>query len=56
MDMLAVDVSGRDDVAPGDPVQLWGPGLPVERVAAAAGTIAYELTCRVSRRVPHEVT
>jgi len=56
MDMLAIDVSGRGDVVPGDPVQLWGPALPVERVAAAAGTIGYELTCRVSRRVPHEVT
>jgi alanine racemase len=56
MDMLAIDVSGLPGVAPGDPVQLWGPQVPVERVAAAAGTIAYELTCRVSRRVPHEVT
>jgi alanine racemase len=55
MDMIAIDVSGRDDVAAGDPVQLWGPGLPVERVAAAAGTIGYELICRVSRRVPLEV-
>lgn len=56
MDMLATDVSGRGDVVPGDPVQLWGPALPVERVAGAAGTIGYELICRVSRRVPHEVT
>ncbi|MBX3703847.1 MAG: alanine racemase [Steroidobacteraceae bacterium] len=55
MDMIAIDVSGRDDVAAGDPVQLWGPELPIERVAAAAGTIAYELACRVSRRVPHQL-
>jgi alanine racemase len=52
MDMLAIDVSDLLQVAVGDPVQLWGPAVPVERVAAAAGTIGYELTCRVSKRVP----
>ncbi len=51
MDMLAIDVSEVLQVSVGDPVQLWGPAVPVERVAAAAGTIGYELTCRVSRRV-----
>jgi alanine racemase len=30
---------------------LWGPDLPVERIADAAGTIAYELTCSITRRV-----
>jgi alanine racemase len=52
MDMLTVDVTGDDAVRVGDPVELWGPGNPVESVARAAGTIAYELTCRVSSRVP----
>jgi alanine racemase len=42
-------------VALGDGVELWGPVVPVERVAVAAGTIGYELTCRVSRRVPHDL-
>jgi alanine racemase len=51
MDMLTIDVTGLPGVAVGDRVELWGPALPVERVAAAAGTIAYELTCRVGRRV-----
>jgi alanine racemase len=51
MDMLAIDVTAVAQVSVGDPVQLWGPAVPVERVAAAAGTIGYELTCRVSRRV-----
>ncbi len=55
MDMLAIDVSDVLQVAIGDPVQLWGPAVPVERVAAAAGTIGYELTCRVSQRVPFVV-
>ena len=54
MDMMAVDVTALPAVAVGDPVLLWGPELPVETIAAAAGTIGYELTCRVSRRVPFE--
>jgi alanine racemase len=51
MDMLTIDVTGLPEVAVGDRVELWGRQVPVERVAAAAGTIAYELTCRVGRRV-----
>jgi alanine racemase len=51
MDMLTIDVTGLPEVAVGDRVELWGREVPVERVAAAAGTIAYELTCRVGRRV-----
>jgi alanine racemase len=54
MDMLAIDVSDVLQVSVGDPVQLWGPAVPIERVAASAGTIGYELTCRVSRRVRFE--
>ena len=33
----------------GHPVMLWGQGLPVETVAAHAGTIAYELLCGIDR-------
>lgn len=55
MDMLTIDVTDLPDVAVGDGVELWGPAVPVERVAVAAGTIGYELTCRVSRRVPHDL-
>ena len=51
MDMLTVDVTGHAAVAPGDPVVLWGEGIPVEKVAAAAGTISWELLCGVSQRV-----
>lgn len=54
MDMLAIDVSDVLQVSVGDPVQLWGPAVPVERVAERAGTIGYELTCRISRRVRFE--
>ena len=49
---LAVYRRDFGKVRVGDPVELWGPDNPVESVARAAGTIAYELTCRVSSRVP----
>jgi alanine racemase len=39
----------------GQPVELWGPNLAVEEVAAAAGTVPYELVCGVSQRVPIEL-
>ncbi len=52
MDMLAVDLSKIPDAAIGSPVTLWGQGLPVEEVAAAAGTISYELLCALAQRVP----
>jgi len=55
MDMLAVDVTALDNVRVGTPVVLWGAGLPVEEVAHHAGTIAYELLCSVSQRVPLEL-
>ena len=51
MDMLTIDVTGVSRAGVGDRVELWGAEVPVEKVAAAAGTIAYELTCRVGRRV-----
>jgi alanine racemase len=52
MDMIAVDVTGMAGVQVGDPAILWGPELPVEEIAAHAGTIPYELLCGVSQRVP----
>ena len=52
MDMLCVDLRGQPQAKCGDPVVLWGEGLPVERVAEQAGTISYELLCGVSARVP----
>lgn len=51
MDMIAIDLGAEATDQVGDPVILWGEGLPVERVAAAAGTIAYELLCGVTARV-----
>jgi alanine racemase len=55
MDMIAVDVTGVPKVATGNRAVIWGEGLPVEEVAAFAGTIPYELLCGVSQRVPVEL-
>ena len=52
MDMIAVDVTGAAKIAVGTTAVVWGRGLPVEEVAAHAGTIPYELLCGVSQRVP----
>jgi alanine racemase len=52
MDMIALDVTGDKPVQVGDTALLWGPELPVEEVAAHAGTISYELLCGMSQRVP----
>jgi alanine racemase len=52
MDMVAVDVTDLPSVAVGERAVLWGEGLPADEVAARAGTIAYELFCRVAPRVP----
>ena len=51
MDLLAIDLARVPDAGVGDRVVLWGRGLPVEETAAAAGTIGYELTCGITRRV-----
>lgn len=55
MDMITIDVTDLPRVLVGDPVVLWGPGVPVEHVAGAAGTIPYELICGVSQRVHLDV-
>jgi alanine racemase len=52
MDMIGIDVTDLKR-APhmGDPVILWGGGLPVEEIAVWADTIPYELLCGISQRV-----
>ncbi len=51
MDLMTLDLRGTPNAHVGDPVVLWGPQLPVEEIATAAGTISYELTCSITRRV-----
>ena len=52
MDMLACDLSALPQADVGSPVVLWGQGLPADEVAAAAGTVSYELFCALAKRVP----
>jgi len=52
MDMLTVDLDGLDEARVGDPVELWGPDLPVNEVAAHAGTIGYDLLAGMTARLP----
>ena len=64
MDMLAVDLSPESTAIPADctvgvgtEVTLWGTAscgavLPIDEVAASAGTLGYELMCALAQRVP----
>ncbi len=54
MDMLTVDLRSQPQAKTGDPVVLWGEGLPVEEVANHAGTIPYEVLCAVHKRLKFE--
>ncbi|MCB1858264.1 MAG: alanine racemase [Gammaproteobacteria bacterium] len=51
MDMITIDLRSQPGARVGDPVILWGIGLPAEQVAAAAGTISYQLFCGITSRV-----
>jgi alanine racemase len=51
MDLVTIDLRGAPAAQVGDRVVLWGPGLPIEEIAAHATTIAYDLSCRMTRRV-----
>lgn len=56
MDLTLIDVTEISNLRIGDIATLWGEQdgktLPVEEVAREIGTISYEMTCGVSRRVP----
>ena len=51
MDLITIDLRGVPDANVGDRVVLWGDALPVEEIAARAGTISYDLTCGMTKRV-----
>jgi alanine racemase len=60
MDMLSVDLTHLPQLGQGSTVTLWGRAangavLPIDAVAAQAGTLAYELMCGLAARVPVEV-
>ncbi len=52
MDMCMIDVTQMQGVGVGSEIEVFGPHNPIEELAAIAGTIPYELTCAVSKRVP----
>lgn len=52
MDMCMVDLTGLPQTGEGDEVEIYGPHNSVNDAARLAGTISYELTCAVSKRVP----
>ena len=57
MDMLTVDLTPVPHAGVGAEVTLWGLGphgsvLPIDAVAASAGTVGYELMCALAPRVP----
>jgi len=52
MDMLAVDLTQCPQAGIGSPVELWGNEIKIDDVAAAAGTVGYELMCALAPRVP----
>ena len=56
MDMITIDLSACPEARIGDPVVLWGQGLPIETIAEHADTIPYELVCRITRRVRYRAT
>jgi alanine racemase len=56
MDALFADLTDLPNAGVGTPAVLWGEGLPVEEVAAAAGTVGYELLCALAQRVRIEET
>ncbi|WLI90617.1 alanine racemase [Massilia sp. R2A-15] len=51
MDMMTVDLTPIPNARVGSKVVLWGDGLPIDDVAASAGTIGYELMCALAPRV-----
>ena len=63
MDMITVDVTAVDAVQPGDEVVLIGRQGPetwqqidVREMAAAIGTIPYEIVCRIGARIERQYT
>ena len=51
MDMCMIDLTDLPNINVGDEVEVFGPHNSLNELAALAGTIPYELTCAVSRRV-----
>ena len=51
MDLITIDLRNVRGANVGDRVTLWGGELTVEEIARHAGTISYDLTCGMTKRV-----
>ena len=51
MDLITLDLRNAPRARVGDRVILWGTELAVETIATQAGTISYDLTCGMTKRV-----
>lgn len=54
MDLTTVDLTEHPGASVGDMAELWGNQVAVNEIAAACGSIGYELLTGVSQRVPRE--
>ncbi len=52
MDMSMIDLTDKPGVGVASEVEIFGKRNSIEEMAAAGGTIPYELVCAVSKRVP----
>ncbi len=52
MDMCMIDLTDAPNVDVGDEIEVFGKHISVNDLADLADTVAYEVTCAVSRRVP----
>ena len=56
MDMIMIDVQNESKIKTGDDVILFGQDgnkkIGIDEIALNMGTIAYEVTCNISRRIP----
>ena len=52
MDMCMVDLTGKNGVDVGSEIEVFGPANSLDYISELAGTIPYEITCAVSKRVP----
>jgi alanine racemase len=50
MDLITIDVTGCPEAAIGDWCEVIGPAVPVEKLAALAGTNGYEILTSLGRR------
>ena len=51
MDQIMIDLTGADDVAEGDEVEIFGPNISVNEIAQKAGTIVWEIFTGITPRV-----